>query len=176
MMPLCTFMGYPTIGASAGSAGKGVPSYRDSDNGRFSKMGSIGKKSLSSRVITYEIIAFIIMIALLWLDEIIDIPYLFLGSEKTPVNWRESIFETLVILAVALIIIRNTLTVFKRLKYLEGFLRICSSCKKIRDEKGNWQSMESYIHERSEARFSHGLCPHCAEKLYPEVFAENKKN
>ena len=136
-------------------------------------MGKIGKTYLSKRIITYEILAFAIMIAVLWSDEIFDLPHLLLEAKSTPINWRESIFETLAMLSVALIIIRNTLVLFKRMKYLEGFLRICSSCKKICDENGNWQPMESYIHERSEARFSHGLCPHCAEKLYPEVFTEN---
>ncbi len=137
-------------------------------------METIGKTYLSNRIIIYEIIAFAAIIAALWLDEIFDIPHLLLGAQATPVNWQESLFETLLILPTALIIIRNTLTLFKRLKYLEGFLSICSSCKKIRDENGNWQPMERFIHERSEARFSHGLCPHCAEKLYPEVFTKTE--
>jgi hypothetical protein len=46
-------------------------------------------------------------------------------------------------------------------KTLSGLLPICASCKKIRDDKGNWKQMESYIHKHSEAQFSHGLCPDC---------------
>jgi len=52
-------------------------------------------------------------------------------------------------------------------KLLTGLLPICSSCKKIRDDKGYWNQIESYIKEHSEAEFSHGICPECAEKLYP---------
>ena len=52
-------------------------------------------------------------------------------------------------------------------KMLSGLLPICASCKKIRDDKGSWNQIESYIQDHSEAEFTHGLCPECAEKLYP---------
>jgi PAS domain S-box-containing protein len=55
-------------------------------------------------------------------------------------------------------------------KTLSGLLPICASCKKIRDDKGYWNRIESYITDHSEAEFSHGICPACAEKLYPEVY------
>ncbi|SPF40090.1 hypothetical protein SBDP1_290019 [Syntrophobacter sp. SbD1] len=49
-------------------------------------------------------------------------------------------------------------------KVLKGLLPICAWCKKIRDDKGYWQQIEAYISDRSEADFSHGICPSCAEK------------
>ncbi len=52
-------------------------------------------------------------------------------------------------------------------KTLSGMLPICSSCKKIRDDKGYWNQIEGYISEHSGAEFSHGLCPDCAKKIYP---------
>lgn len=54
-----------------------------------------------------------------------------------------------------------------KVKLLSGFLPICSSCKKIRDDKGYWQQIESYVRNHSEAEFSHGICPDCFKKLYP---------
>jgi len=54
------------------------------------------------------------------------------------------------------------------MKYLEGILPVCASCKRIRDEKGNWHQIKEYVRDRTEAEFSHGICPECAEKLYPE--------
>jgi hypothetical protein len=54
------------------------------------------------------------------------------------------------------------------LKVLRGLLPICASCKKIRNDKGYWTQMEAYIRDHSEAEFSHGICPECARKLYPE--------
>ena len=136
-------------------------------------MASFGKKLVVRHVIGYEILAFTLIIALIWLDELVDIPYHFLGAVKTAVNWEEALFETFLIVLIAGMIIYYTQIVFDRMKYLEGFLPICSSCNKIRDELGNWQQLEEYIHNRSEARFSHGLCPQCAQKLYPDVFAES---
>lgn len=54
------------------------------------------------------------------------------------------------------------------IKRLSGLLPICSSCKKIRDDKGYWNQIEKYIAEHSEAEFSHGICPECVKKLYPQ--------
>jgi len=54
-------------------------------------------------------------------------------------------------------------------KKLSGFLPICASCKKIRDDKGYWNQIEAYISEHSEAQFSHSICPECKKKLYPEL-------
>jgi GAF domain-containing protein len=51
---------------------------------------------------------------------------------------------------------------------LQGLLPICAHCKKIRDDQGEWQQMESYISRRSHARFSHGVCPACLQEHYPE--------
>jgi PAS domain S-box-containing protein len=55
-------------------------------------------------------------------------------------------------------------------KTLSGLLPICASCKKIRDDKGYWNQIESYISDHSEAEFSHAICPECSEKLYPELY------
>lgn len=54
-------------------------------------------------------------------------------------------------------------------KTLSGLLPICSSCKKIRNDNGYWQQIEGYIHEHSGAQFTHGICPECAKKLYPDM-------
>ncbi len=64
------------------------------------------------------------------------------------------------------------------LKILSGLLPICMSCKKIRDDQGYWNKLEAYIHKNSEARFSHGICPDCIEKIYPGIMdrQNNRKN
>ena len=59
-----------------------------------------------------------------------------------------------------------------KIKTLRGLLPICSNCKKIRDDKGYWKQIESYISDHSEAEFTHGICPKCAKKFYPELFQE----
>lgn len=60
-------------------------------------------------------------------------------------------------------------------KLLSGLLPICASCKKIRDDQGYWNQIESYIQRHSQAQFSHSICPECMQKLYPD-FVGNQKN
>ena len=52
---------------------------------------------------------------------------------------------------------------------LRGIIPICSHCKKIREDHGAWSQLEAYIQRRSAAQFSHGICPDCIEKYYPEL-------
>ena len=63
---------------------------------------------------------------------------------------------------------RQSQELARRVKVLEGILPVCSFCKKIRDQHGNWSPMEQYITERSEAQFTHGFCPECGERHYGE--------
>ncbi len=56
------------------------------------------------------------------------------------------------------------------IKTLQGMLPICSACKKIRDDAGYWNRIESYLSEHSEVRFTHSICPDCAKQLYPEFY------
>lgn len=57
----------------------------------------------------------------------------------------------------------------EEVRTLRGIIPICSSCKKIRDDQGIWKRIEAYIQAHSEAEFSHGICPECMNKLYPEM-------
>jgi YesN/AraC family two-component response regulator len=57
-----------------------------------------------------------------------------------------------------------------RVKQLSGFLPICASCKKIRDDRGYWQQIEAYIRDHSEAESSHAICPDCARRIYPQYY------
>jgi len=59
------------------------------------------------------------------------------------------------------------------LQTLKGILHICASCKDIRDADGQWKRIESYVASRSEAEFSHDVCPSCAKKIYPDLVDEN---
>ena len=73
--------------------------------------------------------------------------------------------------------LKNALT---RIKTLNGLIPICSTCKKIRDDKGYWNLIESYIESHSDAAFSHGICPECSDSLYGEkdwyIDMKKKKN
>ncbi len=79
--------------------------------------------------------------------------------KKEEVQWKQQVYT-------------RTLMIHQemdQLKLLRGLLPICSSCKKIRDRKGHWTGIESYIHAHAPVEFSHSLCPECARRLYPEL-------
>jgi hypothetical protein len=64
--------------------------------------------------------------------------------------------------------VRELEDAMNKVKQLNGLLPICASCKKIRDDSGYWEQIETYIRNHSDAEFSHGICPDCAKKLYSE--------
>lgn len=67
------------------------------------------------------------------------------------------------------LLIKSLEDALANVKTLRGLVPICAACKKIRDDQGYWNRVESYISAHSEARFSHGICPECVRKLYPEI-------
>jgi PAS domain S-box-containing protein len=66
-------------------------------------------------------------------------------------------------------LLRELQSAFEKINTLKGLLPICASCKRIRDDQGSWADVETYIQHRSSAHFSHGICPECAGKLYPDI-------
>jgi len=66
-------------------------------------------------------------------------------------------------------LIRDLQDALANVKSLSGLLPICASCKKIRDDEGYWSQVEGYIQKHSDATFTHGMCPDCLKKLYPDL-------
>ena len=126
-------------------------------------------QSMVKRIVGYEITGFTLVILLLWGNELIDLPHLMFHSGKTPVNWQESVIESVCVLLLGIWTTLVTQRLLRRIRTLEGILPVCAGCKKIRDEKGEWLHIESYISDRSDASFSHGICPDCAKELYPDI-------
>ena len=60
------------------------------------------------------------------------------------------------------------------IKVLRGYIPICASCKRIRNDRGYWEQLESYISSHSEAKFSHSCCEECAQKLYPDFLKKGR--
>jgi CheY-like chemotaxis protein len=67
-------------------------------------------------------------------------------------------------------LIRELQYALDNIKTLQGLIPICASCKQIRDDKGYWNQVEEYIMARSNAEFTHGICPDCAKKLYGDLY------
>lgn len=121
------------------------------------------------RVLTYEGLTFAFLISIAWLNELFHFPSLIWGAEKKNFAWEEALLETSFIILAAVFIMSVTRRIMHRLDQLEGILPICSSCKNIKNERGQWQQVEQYVHQHSKADFSHGLCPDCAREWSEEA-------
>jgi hypothetical protein len=120
----------------------------------------MNSRLIPQRVLGYESIGFVLVIALSWLDELLNLPGLLFGGTKAP-DWRESVMETVVALAVWLVVVVLTKRLLGRLRYLEGFLKMCAWCRKI-DCDGEWIPVETFLARKLNVRTSHGVCPECA--------------
>ena len=72
-------------------------------------------------------------------------------------------------------LIEDLRVALENVKTLRGLIPICASCKRIRDDSGYWGQIEAYIARHSDAEFSHGICPECAEKLYPKQVKKSER-
>jgi hypothetical protein len=123
-----------------------------------------------AKVLWYEGIGFLAIIALTWINELSDLPHLISGVKYIP-NWNESALETLIVLLVAIPVMILTKRIVSHLYYLEGFLRVCAWCKKL-EHKGQWIPVEEFFENEFQTKTSHGMCSACMD----EVQAKRKKS
>ena len=123
------------------------------------------KNRLTGRIIIYELIGFGLVILWMWLVEILDIPHHIFGAKPTPINYTESLTETIAALILCGLVVFFTHKLLRRIRLLEGFLPVCSYCQKIRFN-GHWEEMEEYVSGHSEASFTHTICPECRKKYF----------
>lgn len=131
----------------------------------------MNRQKLCTVVCACEIAGFLLVIALSWLGELIDIPHIVFGFDPTPFNYVESVCESALTIGLLLFVLFVTRRLFKKIRHLEGMLPVCSFCKKIRT--GNeWVPIERYIQHNSEATFSHSYCPDCVHTHFGELFVK----
>lgn len=123
----------------------------------------MSRHSHVSRILWYEAIGFLVIIALSWINELSDLPHL-VGARQYLPNWRESALETLIVLLVAIPVMMLTRRLVSRLYYLEGFLRVCAWCKKL-EHRGEWVPLEDFFARRFETQTTHGICIACADEM-----------
>jgi len=128
----------------------------------------MSKRTFTMQILFFEGAGFVLVLILLWMNELLDLPYELLGAPATPVNWRESVLESIVVVVLGVGALSWTYRATARIRYLEGFVRICITCKRIHvDDK--WIPIELYITDHSEAVLSHSVCPECKEAHYAKV-------
>lgn len=125
-------------------------------------------------ILLYESIGFGIIILFIWINEAFDLPSLLFNSPKTPFNFTEGILESIIVSFIAIITLELSRNLLKRIRYLEGFLKICSVCKKICDSNGNWVPFELFFDKNSKIEFSHGFCTKCLEEYKKKTYNDIK--
>jgi len=118
------------------------------------------KKDEPTRVLMYESVGFIAIIALSWLDELVSLPSLLLHGNPYIPDFHESAVEMLLVLAVWLLVVGSTRRLLQRIRHLEAFMRVCAWCHRIHF-KGRWMPMEEFFQPGFDTPTTHGICPHC---------------
>lgn len=122
----------------------------------------VSKNQARSSVIEMEVIGFALAVAACWVTELFDQHF----------NFLQVAIETLVIGFIGWLVILKISGLIKKIKYLEGFLVMCSECKQVKTRE-EWHPIEYLLIEKSDLHISHGFCPSCAHKLYSDYLAES---
>jgi len=115
----------------------------------------------------WQFLTFIMLILVVWVNEVRDMPALFFGTDPQDVNIFRGCLLTAAVLVAAIVAIGNTYLQQKRV--LNSMISVCSSCNKVRVNHNQWKQMEEYISDNSLLTFTHGLCPDCMEKVMQSI-------
>jgi len=134
---------------------------------RFSHNKAVMNAKKAQRILWYESIGFLLLIALSWMDELLSLPHLLFGGGPHS-NWHEATLESAFLIVVWVIVFLLTKRLLVRLYYMEGFLRVCAWCRKIGHED-EWTTVEDYFKKGFGTKTSHGMCPDCQQKWLAET-------
>jgi hypothetical protein len=111
-------------------------------------------------ILSLELLGFGVVLLIIWLDEFVDVPFLYFGARKTPPRPQEYWFETMAVLLLAIAIVSATLWVFRRLRSMEHLIQVCAWCRKV-NVGDEWVSFEQYMKRQHDVRSTHGICSAC---------------
>jgi hypothetical protein len=111
----------------------------------------------------WQFMTFIMLILLVWVNEVQDISALLFNTDPQDVNIFRGCLLTAAVLIAAIVAIGNTYLQQKRV--LNSMISVCSNCNKVRVNQNQWIQMEAYISENSLLTFIHGICPDCMKKI-----------
>ena len=117
----------------------------------------------ASVVLACEVIGFLAIITLSWINELLGLPRLIFGSSHVG-GWHESLLETAIVLLVAMPVAAQTRRLLARLHYLEEFPRLCAWCRKLH-LNNEWVPVEQFLQRKFDTQISHGICPACRRGL-----------
>jgi hypothetical protein len=124
----------------------------------------ITRRGVSRRMLALESVGFLLIVAIIWMDELFDLPHLMFGTAPTPVQWSEGVLESLLTLAVGATVVTISYRAFRRIEYLESLIVMCAWCRRVRSA-GEWLRVEEFLERQHQSRTSHGICEGCAKNI-----------
>jgi hypothetical protein len=120
-------------------------------------------RHLPYRLALLESLGFALVVAVIWADELLDLPHYLFGATVTPLRLSEAVFESGVVSILGLVVVTLSLRMARRVAYFESLVVLCAWCRRVYHQ-GQWTSLESFLHA-TQARTSHGICPQCESTL-----------
>jgi hypothetical protein len=126
------------------------------------------RNSHLTKIVLYQHFGFLGIIVICFLDELLKLPSLIFSGHPFAFVFRRSTLDMLLVLAVWFLVSTSTRRVLERIRYLEGFMRVCAWCRRI-DFKGEWMPLEEFMRQGFDTPTTHGICPECLHKQHEAV-------
>jgi hypothetical protein len=134
-----------------------------------SQAEGVGKTNPLELIAFWQFLGFGLLLGVIWVDQVLDLSEVFFGTPRPGNSWLGTAIVTAGVIVIGFVTVAHTYVQQKRI--LQGFLRICTYCKKIKLDNQSWEQMEKYVSEHSHAEFSHGICPDCFKRVVGELEA-----
>jgi len=118
------------------------------------------KNSQLTRIVLYQNLGFLCILAICYLDDLLELPALIFSDHPFAFVYRRSTLDILLVLAVWFLVSRSTHRILDRISYLEKFMRVCAWCRRI-NFKGEWMPLEEFMRQGFDTPTTHGICADC---------------
>jgi len=121
------------------------------------------KNSQLTRIVLYQNLGFLGIIALSYLDDLVRLPSLIFSDHPFTFMYRRSMLDMLLVLGVWFLVSASTRRILERVRYLEKFMRVCGWCRRI-NYNGEWMRLEEFMRQGFDTPTTHGICTDCLRK------------
>lgn len=122
------------------------------------------RSAVFRHTLALEAVSFLLIVAIIWLDEVLDLPRLLFGAAPTPIRLGEGLLESVLILVVGVAVVAITQRAFRRIEYLESLVVMCAWCRRVRSGD-EWLRVEEFLEQQHHAHTTHGICSSCAGSI-----------
>ena len=141
--------------------------FTDSSHRAMSQPGRPARQIFGKRPFEYiafwQFLIFVMLLCLVWVNEVLDLPNLIYSTPASSVNWLGASILTVCVVVVGFISIAYSYQQQKRV--LAGMITICSYCNRVQLDEAAWQRLDLFVSDKTRAEFSHGVCPECFAKV-----------